>query len=110
MQVPLRDMIRELRRQLISALSDGKDQEVKFALGEIELELHVEVENTGGGQAGIQFYVVSLGGKGQRTSTRTQTIRLKLTPVLGTAQDATKTLVVGSDQVQRPVPQSIPDE
>ena len=100
--IPLSDAIRALRRELVEAVKEGNDQEVKFALGPVELELQVELSSTGGGEAGIKFWVISLGGKGERTSGRTQTVRLSLTPVLGTDGDSDRPLVVGSEQVLRP--------
>ncbi len=100
--IPLSGAIRALRRELVESVREGKDQEVKFALGAIELELQVQVESTGGGEAGIKFWVVSLGGKGERTSGRTQTLRISLTPVLGSDADSDRPLVVGSEQVRRP--------
>jgi Trypsin-co-occurring domain 2 len=101
-RIPLSDAIRALRRELVEAVKEGKDQEVKFALGPIELELQVEVSSTGGGEAGIKFWVLSLGGKGERSSGRTQTVRISLTPVLGSEADGDRPLVVGSEQVLRP--------
>ena len=83
-------------------MKEGKDQDVRFALGPIELELQVAVASTGGGEAGIKFWVLSLGGKGERTSGRTQTLRISLTPVLGSEADSDRPLVVGSEQVRRP--------
>jgi hypothetical protein len=101
-QIPLSSAIRALRRELVDAVKEGEEQEVKFALGPIELELQVEVSSTGGGEAEIKFWVISLGGKGERTSGRTQTVRISLTPVLGTDGDSNRPLVVGSEQVVRP--------
>jgi hypothetical protein len=101
-QIPLSDAICALRRELVEAVKEGKDQEVKFALGPIELELQVELSSTGGGVAGIKFWVISLGGKGERSSGRSQTVRISLTPVLGTDGDGSRPLVVGSEQVLRP--------
>ena len=101
-QIPLSGVIRALRRELVEAVREGKEQEVKFALGSIELELQVQVESTGGGDAGIRFWVISFGGKAERTSGRTQTVRISLTPVLGSEADSDRALVVGSEQVRRP--------
>ena len=101
-QIPLSSAIRALRRELVDAVKEGEEQEVKFALGPIELELQVEVSATGGGEAGIKFWVISVGGKGERTSARTQTVRISLTPVFADAGDGNRPLVVRSEQVLRP--------
>lgn len=96
-EIPLAAVVRALRRELAAAVEEGEDQEIRFALGTIELDLEVAVSSTGGGEAGIQFWVLSLGAKGERTSARTQTLRLKLDPVRGG-----KPVVVGSEQRERP--------
>jgi Trypsin-co-occurring domain 2 len=100
--IPLAAVIRALRHELVEAVTEGEDKEVRFALGPIELELQVEVTSTGGGAAGIKFWVMSVSGKGERTSGRTQTVRISLTPVIGAKADGDRPLVVGSEQVKRP--------
>jgi hypothetical protein len=84
----------------MEAVRESKDEEMHFALGPIELELQVEVSSSGGGEAGIKFWVLSLGGKGERSSDSTQTLRLKLTPVLSSAADAD--VLVGDERSARP--------
>jgi hypothetical protein len=54
---------------------------LRFALGAIELELQVQAASEGVGEAAIKFWVVSVGGKGGRSSEATHTLRLSLTPV-----------------------------
>jgi hypothetical protein len=98
--VPLASAIEALRRELIAALDAGKDADVRFALGPIELEFAVEVSRESGGEAGVKFWVVALGGKGSRSSGATHTVRLSLSPVR--AGDGDRPLVVGSEQVLRP--------
>ena len=41
--IPLSGAIRALRQELVESVREGQDQEVKFALGPIELELQVQV-------------------------------------------------------------------
>jgi len=43
LQIPLAEAIRALRRELVEAVREGEDEEVRFALGDIDLELQVEV-------------------------------------------------------------------
>jgi hypothetical protein len=76
----------------------GKDEEVRFALGPVELELQVEVSKEAGGEAGIAFWLVTIGGKGSRTSTTTHTVKLSLSPVSATGEG----LVVHSQVEGRP--------
>ena len=100
--VPLASAIKALRRELVTALHEGKDQDVRFALGPIELEFQVEVSREGGGDAGIKFWVVSLGAKGTRRSGTTHTVKLSLSPVLASEVGRDVPLVVGSEHVRRP--------
>lgn len=100
-EVPLASAIEALRRELVVALAEGKDQEVRFALGPIELEFQVEVSREAGGEAGVKFWVVSLGAKGSRSSGSTHTVRVNLSPVLASV-GTDKPLVVGSAQAERP--------
>jgi hypothetical protein len=59
----------------------GEGEELRFALGPVELELQVEAASEGGGEAGIKFWLVSATAKGGRSSRSTHTVRLSLTPV-----------------------------
>lgn len=101
-QVPVASFIRALRRELVAAVTEGEEQEVRFALGPIELELQVEVSSTGAGEAGVRFWVLAIGGKAERTSGRTQTLRLTMTPVRGSNVPGDTPLLVGSKQARRP--------
>jgi hypothetical protein len=102
LDVPLASAIEALRRELVAAVQEGRDQDVRFALGPIELEFQVEVAREAGGEAGVKFWVVSLGGKGSRTSGTTHTVRLSLNPVLAAEVGRDVPLVVGSEQARRP--------
>jgi Trypsin-co-occurring domain 2 len=83
LQVPLGDVIRALRREIVAASRAGKDEEVQFKLGPIELEFAVEVTREAAGDAGLRFWVISLGGQAKRGSANTQTVKLTLTPAGG---------------------------
>jgi hypothetical protein len=74
------------------------DEDVRFALGDVELELQVEVSKEAGGEGGIGFWLVTVGGKATRTSGTTHTIRLTLSPVSATGED----LIVRSRVTGRP--------
>ncbi len=99
-RIPLSGAIRALRRELVDAVREGESAEIRFALGPIELELQVEVSASAAGDAGIKFWVVSLGGKGERSTGTTQTLRLRLTPVLTAA--AERDVLVGDERPTRP--------
>lgn len=86
----------------MAALEQGEGEEVRFALGPVELEFQVEVSNDAGVDGGVKFWVVSLGGRGTRSSGQTHTVRLSLSPVLASDVGTDRPLVVGSLQLQRP--------
>jgi hypothetical protein len=57
--IPLSSVIRALRRELVEAVREGKGSGRRFALDPIELELHVEVASTGGGEGESSSGLVS---------------------------------------------------
>src|SRR4051795_6962283 len=78
--VGLADAIRALRSELTTAMTEGADQALRFELGPVEMEFLLEVQREAGGEAGVRFWVVSLGGKGSVASGSTHRVRLSLTP------------------------------
>jgi Trypsin-co-occurring domain 2 len=85
----LADTIAAVRRELSVAQADGQGQPVQFRTGPVELEFEVAVTRTGGGQAGVQLWVLTLGGKGELGQATTQRIKVTLQPVNpSTGQDA----------------------
>jgi hypothetical protein len=80
-QIPLASAIRALRAEIVEAVRAGAGEEIRFALGPVELELEVEAAREGGGGAAITFWLVSVGGKATRSERTTHTVKLTLTPV-----------------------------
>jgi Trypsin-co-occurring domain 2 len=78
--VGLADAIRALRRELTAAMTAGQGEPIRFELGPVEMEFLLEVGKEGGGEAGVRFWVVSLGGKGSATSGSTHRVTLSLVP------------------------------
>lgn len=97
LQIPLAQAVRALRRELVEAVREGQEEDLRFALGPIELELQLEIAREAGGEAGIKFWVVSVAGKGALSSTTTHTVKLTLTPVSGSGD-----VLVGSGVSVRP--------
>jgi hypothetical protein len=77
----LADTIAAVRRELSAAQAAGQGQPVLFRTGPVELEFEVAVTRSGGGQAGVQLWVLTLGGKGELAHATTQRIRVTLQPV-----------------------------
>jgi hypothetical protein len=101
-EIPLAAAVRSLRREIVEAVREGKDEEVQFALGPIELELQVTMERDVAVEGGVKFWVVSVGGKRSSASGNSHTVRLSLTPRLASAGDSEKPVIVGSHEDERP--------
>lgn len=68
------------RRQ--RAWSDGQRQPVRFRVEPVELTVQVAVTRTVNGTAGVKWYVLAFGAGKSRETVATQTLKLRLTPVL----------------------------
>jgi Trypsin-co-occurring domain 2 len=77
----LADTIAAVRRELSLAQAAGQGQPVQFRTGPVELEFEVAVTRTGSGQAGVQLWVLTLGGKGELGHATSQRIKITLQPV-----------------------------
>jgi len=75
--VGLAAAIAALREELLSAISEGKDAEMRFRLAPVELSLQVAVQK--GAEGKIGWHVIGLGGS--YDSATTQTLVLRLEPV-----------------------------
>ncbi|WP_320773718.1 trypco2 family protein [Streptomyces sp. CRN 30] len=78
----LRAQVAEAQRRIArpEASSDGADRGVLFTLGEVTLELGLELTRSRGADGALSFHVVSLGGKRERAATATHTISVQLMP------------------------------
>ncbi|KNE82401.1 MULTISPECIES: trypco2 family protein [Streptomyces] len=79
--IELSEMIRELRRELTSAMADGEGRALRFEAGPVEVEAAVEVGREGGGSGRVRFWVVEAGAEGRLTRAATQRITVTLQPV-----------------------------
>jgi Trypsin-co-occurring domain 2 len=83
--VGLSDALIALREELLKAQAEGQgnDRKLRFRIPEpIELEFQAAVTKDFEGNAGIRWWLVSLGGQASRGDTATHTVRLKLSPVI----------------------------
>jgi hypothetical protein len=96
--VGLADAIAALRRELTSALESGRGEDIRFRLGPVELEFELDVTRELKAGGGVQFWVVSLDGSGQRSNSSRHHIKLSLQPVGPDNAD----INVASQQTQRP--------
>ena len=75
--VGLADAIAALRKELLTAMDEGKDAPMRFRLTPVELSLQVAVTKEAEGKIG--WHVLGLGGS--YSSATTQTLVLRLEPV-----------------------------
>lgn len=75
----LRDQVVEAQRRLADPTGAG-DQGVLFTLGDITLELGLELTGTKGVNGGLRWSVLSLGAKKESTKKATHTLTVTLQP------------------------------
>ncbi|MFD3883045.1 trypco2 family protein [Streptomyces microflavus] len=75
----LRDQVAEAQDRIADPAGTG-DRGVLFTLGEITLDLGLELTGTKGVNGGLRWSVISLGGKKESGSKATHTVSVKLTP------------------------------
>ena len=78
--VGLADAVRALRAELNRAVDEGRDEAIRFELGKVQMEFGLEIGKETAGDAGIRFWVVSLGAKHGSTSAATHRVTIELTP------------------------------
>jgi hypothetical protein len=78
--VPLAAAIGALRDELTRAWWDGRNQPVRFKPLTVELSLQVGVTSAGQGSAGVNWWLIELGGELSRQSAVTQTVKVSLEP------------------------------
>ncbi len=59
--IGLADAVKALRAELNVAIKRAAGEAVRFEMGEVEMEFLVAIEKTEGADAGIRFWVVSIG-------------------------------------------------
>lgn len=87
MSVELSAVIAELRAELSAAIRGGEDEDLRFELGPVELELAVVVGRDAGPSAKLRFWVVEAGADARVSAQSTQRIKLVLDPRRAGAPD-----------------------
>lgn len=99
MEIELAELLTSLRSEINRARLDAAEEDVRFRVDSIELELQVSVEKSAEADAGVRFWVVSLGGKGSVKAADTHVVKLSLT-----AQTADGNPVLTGDDVSALLP------
>lgn len=79
--IPLSEVLAELREEIKKAHAAGQDEEFRFALEEIDVELQVAVTAEAKGGAKLKFLVVDSEAGGAVSRHSLQKIHLKMVPV-----------------------------
>lgn len=79
-RLALADAIQQLRSEISTAVLNAEGDPLKFTLGEIELELQVELVAGGGGKAGFNWVIFSAGADAHTDRTSAHRVLLRLTP------------------------------
>lgn len=66
----LADAVRAIRRELKSAMEEGRDEELRLRLGPVELELQLEIARAAGVEGDVRVWVASIGGRKAAPSPR----------------------------------------
>jgi Trypsin-co-occurring domain 2 len=83
--VGLSEALIALRGELMAAWWEGEDadQRLRFKIAEpIELTIEAAVTNDVEGRAGVKWWLLEVGGGASRSAVSTQTLHLKLEPVM----------------------------
>jgi hypothetical protein len=83
--VGLSEALIALREQLLEAWQEGEEEggRLRFRISEpIELTFQAAVTQEGKAAAGAKWWLLSLGGEASRSSVVTQTLHMKLAPVM----------------------------
>ncbi len=78
--IGLADAVRALRSELTAGMAEAEGQRLQFELDAVEMEFLLDVRKEVGAQAGIRFWVISIGATGGVSSGSTHRVKLSLNP------------------------------
>lgn len=79
-KIQLRETLEALRTELALSTLFAEGKEIRFEVGEIELEVQFVVEKTKEGKGGIKFGVVEMGGGVNEKNATIQKLKIPLKP------------------------------
>jgi len=80
-RIELKDSIAALRKELIESILAAQGEGLRFEVGEVTMEFHVEVERSVESKGGIKFWVVELGAGGTDKDKAIHKVTIPLKPV-----------------------------
>jgi hypothetical protein len=78
--IGLKEMVVALRKELLDAQQEAAEQDLKFKIEEIEMEVALVTSKAGKGKGGVKFLVYNADLEGSLSKTQTHRLRLKLKP------------------------------
>ena len=99
--IGLAEAIGRVRGELAEARREGEGRDLRFRLGEVQLQFEVALTREGAGEAGIKLWVVSVGAKGSVTSGRMHMVTVSLVPQVKAGADW-QDVIVGDEMATRP--------
>jgi hypothetical protein len=103
-RIGLQETIAALRKELVDSIVASQTEGLRFEVGEIKMEFHIEVERTseikGGAKGGIKFWVVELGTVelGAGAGAKDKSIHKVTIPLKPVRYDG-KPVLTGSDEI-----------
>lgn len=79
--VGLAEAIELVRSELQKAADAGSASPIAFRPQQVELDFELVFGRTGGADAGVRVWVVSLGGKAESSASRSQRLKITLSTV-----------------------------
>lgn len=95
--IELKETLNALRKEISEAILVSEGKEVRFQLGEIELEIQVAIEKIKEGSGGIKFWVIGIDGGRTDKKLTTHTIRIPIKPIW---KDG-KPILTGSSEIPK---------
>ncbi|MEV7969281.1 trypco2 family protein [Sphaerisporangium sp. NPDC088356] len=78
--IGLAEFIQQLRQELNKAILASSNEDLKFDLGPVGLELSITAERSVDASGKVSFMVIDAGMEGKRSAATTQLIKLVLDP------------------------------
>lgn len=79
-EIGLAEAIQAVRAELRKAASCAADDDLKFRVGNVEVQFGVQIVREGNAQAGVKLWVLDAGMNGRLESSRTHSVTVTLTP------------------------------
>lgn len=94
MKIGLKETLESLRAELSESILMAQDKDVRFEVGQIELEFQITIEQTAEGKGAIKFWVVELGSGVSNKDSIVHKVKIPLKPVM---RDGSSVLTGSSD-------------